>query len=152
MGPVKLPDALLNEAPADPAGPGRAPQGAPTRRGKVLVVDDEPMIIRVIERVLKPEHDLTAVGLASLALEKILAGERFDVILCDLMMPEMTGMALHAELIRLAPEQAGRMVFLSGGAFTSEAREFLDASHRPRLEKPFSAQALRALVNALVRS
>jgi len=110
------------------------------------------MIIRVIERVLKPEHDLTAVGLASLALEKILAGERFDVILCDLMMPEMTGMALHAELIRLAPEQAGRMVFLSGGAFTSEAREFLDVCHRPRLEKPFSAQALRALVNALVRS
>lgn len=53
------------------------------------------------------------------------------------MMPEVTGMDLHAELLRLAPEQAEKVVFMTGGAFTSRAREFLDQVRNPRIEKPF---------------
>jgi CheY-like chemotaxis protein len=85
------------------------------------------------------------------ALDLVIAGERFDVILCDLMMPEMTGLDLHGELMRSFPEHAARMIFLTGGAFTPRAREFLDSVPNQRLEKPFDAQNVRALVRGLVR-
>jgi CheY-like chemotaxis protein len=69
------------------------------------------------------------------------------VILCDLMMPDMTGMDLHAELARKLPEQATRMIFLTGGAFTPRAREFLDEVPNQRLEKPCDLGKLLALIN-----
>ena len=59
-------------------------------------------------------------------LERITGGQEFNVILCDLMMPVMTGADFHRELSVRAPEQACRIVFLTGGAFTVNAREFLD--------------------------
>jgi DNA-binding response OmpR family regulator len=67
------------------------------------------------------------------------------------MMPEVTGMDLHAELVRLAPQQADRIVFMTGGAFTHRARVFLDQARNPRLEKPFEINNLRALVHSLLR-
>ena len=79
------------------------------------------------------------------------AGERYDVVLCDLMMPEMSGMDLYAELGRLAPEQVDRMIFLTGGAFTPRAREFLEQIPNPRIEKPVDFQNLRALMKNLLR-
>jgi CheY-like chemotaxis protein len=85
------------------------------------------------------------------ALQRIQSGERFDVILCDLMMPQVTGMELHAELAARDPAQAAKMVFVTGGAFTSDARGFLDKVPNRRLEKPFDLGTLRALVNQLVR-
>ncbi len=117
------------------------------RRGKILVVDDEPMIAKVVRRTLSAEHEVVGVGSADEALKRIGAGERFDVILCDLMMPQMTGMDLHAELSRVAPEQAERMIFLTGGAFTPRARAFLDQTPNQRIEKPFHVRHLRALIN-----
>jgi CheY-like chemotaxis protein len=77
-------------------------------------------------------------------------GERFDVVLCDLMMPVMNGMSLHAELAKAIPEQAERIVFITGGAFTPAAKLFLDRVHNARVEKPFEAPNIRALVRALV--
>ncbi len=121
------------------------------RRGKVLIVDDEAAFGVIVRRVLSPEHDVTAVTSAAGALEVVRAGHRFDVILCDLMMPQMTGMDLHAELSRLAPDQAARMVFLTGGAFTAGARAFLDEVPNQRIEKPFDNESLHALVNERVR-
>ena len=66
------------------------------------------------------------------------------------MMPEMTGMDLHEALARLAPEQARRIVVLTGGAFTPRAREFLDRVSVPRCEKPFDSQDLREMVGKVV--
>ena len=121
------------------------------RRGRILVVDDEPMVAKTIQRTLSTEHDIVALGSAEEALNRIGAGERFDVILCDLMMPQMTGMDLHAELSRVAREQAGRMIFLTGGAFTTRARAFLDETPNQCIEKPFDILRLRALINDRVR-
>jgi CheY-like chemotaxis protein len=111
------------------------------------VIDDEPMVGRAIRRALDPEHDTTVASRADIALQRIQAGERFDVILCDLMMPETTGADLHAELLRVAPDQAARMVFLTGGAFTPGARAFLDKVPNPCVDKPFDARKLRAIIN-----
>jgi CheY-like chemotaxis protein len=116
----------------------------------VLVVDDEPSIGRMIELLLGPEHGVDVVGNGTQALDRLLAGERYDVILCDLVMPVMTGMDLYERLAVGAPEALARMVFMTGGAFTDRAREFLDEVPNARVDKPFSPQTLRTLVRSLV--
>ncbi|HET8539625.1 MAG TPA: PAS domain S-box protein [Anaeromyxobacter sp.] len=140
--------------PAAPAAAGEAPAPAAAasagRRGRVLVVDDEPAVAAAVRRVLAPQHDVVVRGSAEEALDAIGRGERFDAILCDLMMPRMTGMELHAALARTAPDQASRMVVLTGGAFTEGAREFLDRVPLPRCEKPFDVAGLREVVRKVV--
>ncbi len=143
---VALPPAPAASPPATAGEP--AASGA--RRGRVLVVDDEPSVAAAIRRVLASQHDVVVRGSAEEALDAIGRGERFDAILCDLMMPRMTGMELHETLAQVAPEQAARMVVLTGGAFTDRAREFLDRVPLPRCEKPFDAGGLRALVRKVV--
>jgi PAS domain S-box-containing protein len=119
----------------------------PRRRGRILVVDDEPMILNIVRRVLAPVHDIETVTSADEAIQKLGAGVRFDLILCDLMMPHVTGMDLYAEVLRLDADQARRMMFLTGGAFTPRARAFLDEVQNPRIEKPFDHKAMLALIN-----
>ncbi len=84
------------------------------RRGKILVVDDEVTVMNAIQRTLRRDHDVVAVVSAHLAMDQIRSGQSFDVVLCDLMMPQMTGMDLYAQLLELAPAQASRMVFSLG--------------------------------------
>jgi CheY-like chemotaxis protein len=130
---------------------GELPSTKPvTRRGRVLVIDDEPFIGNAVRRTLELDHEVVVEANAPAALARIAAGERFDAILCDLMMPVMTGMDVHAELARTAPEQAERVVFFTGGAFTSEARTFLARVANRKLEKPFEPAELRRLVALLV--
>jgi CheY-like chemotaxis protein/two-component sensor histidine kinase len=117
------------------------------RRARILVVDDDQLIIATIVRVLGSEHEVIAHTDPHSARQRIADGERFDIVLCDLMMPTGTGMELHADLARIAPDQAQNMVFMTGGAFTAHAREFLDEVPNPRLEKPFGIQTLRAMIH-----
>ncbi len=74
-------------------------QGA-IRRGRILIVDDEPLVANVIRRVLAKEHDVVTAIVAREALAMCAAGEKFDLILCDLMMPVMTGMELYHDCRR----------------------------------------------------
>jgi PAS domain S-box-containing protein len=140
-------DALPPTAAA--AGPALPAQG---RRGRILVVDDDALVVRLIHRILATEHDVTTVASAQEALDLVAAGERFDVILCDVMMPQLTGMDMHARLLASAPEQAERIVFVTGGAFTPAAREFIDQVENQRIEKPFDPLELRGLVTARVEA
>lgn len=123
----------------------------PCRRGRVLVVDDEAMLGGVVCRMLSAQHVVVAVTSAREALARIEQGELFDVILCDLMMPEVTGMELHDELLRVAPQHAARMVFMTGGAFTSRAQEFIDQVPNARIEKPFDIDELSAVIQSQLR-
>lgn len=122
------------------------------RRGRVLVVDDERTVGVAILRTLTRDHEVTVTSAAREGLELIVNGATFDVILCDLMMPQMTGMELHAELMKVNDEQAARVIFLTGGAFTPAARAFLDEVPNKRVEKPFDGKELRALVRARVEA
>ena len=119
-----------------------------TRALRVLMIDDEAAVGRATRLLLAPEHDVVAVTRAKDALDRLLAGEHYDVILCDLMMPEMTGIEFYEQLTRLAPHYTRRIVFLTGGAFTPHAHEFLDSvgSH---LEKPFTERALRRAIETV---
>ena len=134
-----------------PATTGQTPEPEPLpgRRGRIAVIDDDADVALMVARLLGARHDVVSFVSAREALGKLPEGG-FDVILCDLMMPDLTGMDLRAELARTAPELLDRMVFMTAGAFTPRAREFLEQSTSPRVEKPFDRKELLALVAALV--
>jgi CheY-like chemotaxis protein/two-component sensor histidine kinase len=111
----------------------------------VLIVDDDPLVGNTIRRALR-DYTVTVETAAAAALMRLDAGEKYDVILSDMMMPEMSGMDFHAELVRRHPEDAARVVFISGGTFTAGTTAFLAQVPNERLEKPFELDSLRALV------
>ncbi|HET6333258.1 MAG TPA: response regulator, partial [Polyangiales bacterium] len=113
---------------------------------RVLVVDDEPLVRNTLSRMLARDYRITVAHDAQDALAMISRGDRFDVILSDVSMSGMTGIELHDALQLTHGDQALRMVFLSGGAFSGETIDFLrNMSHR-HLEKPFALSQLRALI------
>jgi CheY-like chemotaxis protein len=117
------------------------------RRARLLIIDDEPGVLRVLKLILGRHHDLDTESKAEEALRRILSGERFDLIFTDLMMPGMTGIQLLEELTRAVPSQAERVVFLTGGAVTSEAQEFLANTTRDLIVKPFDADEMLAFIS-----
>jgi PAS domain S-box-containing protein len=121
-------------------------------RGSVLVVDDEPIVGAAVRRMLAPLHDVTYVTSGAEALAQLDGGARFDVILCDLMMPGMTGMQLYDELRKRGGDLAARVVFITGGAFTPRAKSFLETVPNLVLDKPFEFKVLAAAINELLRS
>jgi PAS domain S-box-containing protein len=136
---------------AQPHTPAPAPALPPSEaRGRVLVIDDDPALLNAIGLVLGEDHEVEALTSARRALALLSAGERYDAIVCDVMMPEMSGADFHSALASVHPELATEVIFLTGGAFTLHAREFLDRVPNPRLDKPFDSNSLRALVNRQV--
>ncbi|HXA92912.1 MAG TPA: ATP-binding protein, partial [Steroidobacteraceae bacterium] len=144
---VVLPEVSETGAEGTEAQPD-APRAG--RRGSVLVIDDEPLIVRVVAAILTPEHDVTCETGAEAALARLRAGERFDAIVCDLMMPQITGMDLYETLCEIAPAQAQVMLFLTGGAFTARASSFLERVSDAALEKPIDSKMLRDKVRRFV--
>jgi PAS domain S-box-containing protein len=126
-----------------------APSGD-TTRARILVIDDEPLVRRAIERSLEGEHEVLAVATAPEALARLDRGEPYDLVLCDVMMPDMTGMEMAALLRERAPEAARRLVFLTGGAYTADAAEFLRSAANRTIEKPFLPEDLRRRVQQLL--
>lgn len=131
-----------------PAALERPKEQPARRRGKILMIDDEPVILSILARALGAHHDCVTTTKAHEALERVRAGERFDLILCDLMMPAMDGRELYTELERIAPEQAHKMVFLTGGAYTPPLQAFLAGISNERINKPFDVAYLKSTVNA----
>lgn len=121
-----------------------------SRRARVLVVDDEVMITTAIRRILSQSHDVSVTFKAREALSRLQSGERFDVLLCDVSMPDMTGIDLHAALERVDGDQARRMLFMTGGTFTAQAAAFLDERRDRVIEKPFDKPALVAAITSML--
>jgi ligand-binding sensor domain-containing protein/signal transduction histidine kinase/CheY-like chemotaxis protein len=145
---VVLPAAA--EVPVAPDAAQLGTASALVSRGRLLIIDDELMLTAALSRMLSPEHEVEAFTSARVALERLRSGERYSLILCDLMMPDMTGMELHETLVHELPAQAECMVFITGGAFTEAARRFLESTSRPCLDKPFEPERLRARVRELL--
>jgi len=146
---VFLPGIVEQAGVPESAGLREAPRTG--NRARVLVVDDEEMVGTTVRRTLMTEHEVETVTSAVAALRKLGSGDRYDVILCDLMMPEMTGMDLHEELLHAHPEQAERMLFLSGGAFTERAQAMMETFPRRCLKKPFEPKSLRSTVRDFLK-
>lgn len=137
--------AAVRSADAYDAAPTPAAERQP--RPHILVVDDHPLVARTMARLLR-RHDVVTDTDPHHALERIAAGERFDLIFCDLAMPELQGWELQAMIEAVAPDQARAMVFITGGAATDAARAFLARTTSPCLEKPCSIDQLEAAVAA----
>jgi CheY-like chemotaxis protein len=126
------------------------PAVAAPRRGRVLVVDDDITFATSMRRLLSREHDVTVETSPGAVLELVERGARFDAILSDMMMPGMDGVELHDRIAAVAPDQAERMIFVTGGVFTDSARRFLEQASNPCFDKPCDLDELRATVRRLV--
>jgi signal transduction histidine kinase len=120
-------------------------------RGRILVVDDEPRLAEAIRRMLAKEHDVTIASNAKEALELLRAVRPpFDIVLCDLYLPGMTGMDLYDTLAQERPELLGRLVFMTGGAADPRAHDFTARIKNRLLEKPIDIKAFRSMIRVML--
>lgn len=115
-------------------------------RARILIVDDEELVAQTLSRALEETHEVSVCMSGREALERLSEDSGFDVVLCDLLMPDTTGMDLYAALAERQPGLESRLVFMTGGAFTRRASEFLARVQNPTLEKPFDVSRLEAIV------
>jgi signal transduction histidine kinase/CheY-like chemotaxis protein len=129
--------------------PVKPPPPPETTRRRVLVVEDEPLVGRAVTRMLETRHDVVVVATAGEALARLEGGERYHLVLCDLMLPDTTGVELFERLSATVPAVLERLTFMTGGAFTEDAQRFLETHRVPTLTKPLdSAMLLRRIAAA----
>jgi PAS domain S-box-containing protein len=145
---VRLPAARVVTSPPEPvlAFSDNTPV---LRRARVLVVDDEIRVANGLRRTLSQEYNLVLAYGGREAAALLVRDQNFDVILCDLMMPDLAGSDLFSLIEARWPQLAGRVIFMTGGAFTPETVAFLERIPNPRLDKPFDADRLRAIIRGL---
>ena len=113
------------------------------------MIDDDAMVRRAMVRLLDRHHDVIGTD-GSGALGQIAEEDtRFDVVLCDLMMPGVDGPAIHAAIAETAPHLLDRMVFVSGGVFTPRVRAFVETHQIEVVRKPLAKDALLEIVDKL---
>jgi CheY-like chemotaxis protein len=141
---VLLPAASETVYPA-PVLP--AVMGVDVQRCGIAIIDDDALMCEVLASLLSDDYEVVSFTSPRIALAAALEGT-FDLILCDVMMPELNGIELYERLVRERPELANRFIFITGGAFTERARLFLRATDRPTVQKPFSRQALMKVIQS----
>ncbi len=144
--------AIPSAPQPEPRAEVHAKPAPPGARGRVLIIDDELAVATALSRSLRGHHDVQILTSGREAVALIETGERFDVIFCDLMMPSFSGMDVHETLSASCPEQARRVVFMTGGAFTERASRFLASVTNPRHAKPFTVEGVRATVREALKS
>jgi two-component system, cell cycle sensor histidine kinase and response regulator CckA len=146
---ITLPAAALAASP-DPVLASIPPFSTERFRARVLVIDDEPAILRAFRRVLYT-HEVVLATSGPEAMQKLAEGAPFDAIFCDVMMPEMSGVEVYQRISERHPGQEQKVVFMTGGAFTEPAAHFIGSVHNPKLKKPFTGTSVRALVADVAR-
>jgi PAS domain S-box-containing protein len=142
------PEGVLRQVPeAHEEGRASSPHVL-ARRGRVLIIDDEPRLAQSMRMLLEPAYEVVTATAGSEALAMVSSGQRFDVVVCDLQMPGTTGMDIYARLREQAPELAERLVFMSGGAYTPAATQFVRSMPNRVLQKPVPPELLRATIDA----
>jgi CheY-like chemotaxis protein len=144
---VRLPAAGAGACAAPTTRP--TPDGAGARRGRVLVVDDEPLVAAAVRRHLAGSFAVDAASGREDALARLAGPRRYEAVVCDVAMPDGGGLALLDALREHAPELAGRVLFVTGGV-PPEASELLARTNLPRLEKPFDGEQLRAALREVL--
>jgi two-component system NtrC family sensor kinase len=129
-------------APPQPSLPARP--GEP--RPRLWIVDDERLVARAVGQMLQRDYDVILMHAAKEVLARLEAGERFDALLCDVMMPEMNGVALTQNVVSRWPELRSHIVFMSGGALVQELDDFVRGPDYMFIEKPVHLARLRELI------
>ena len=139
---VRLPPSEGTQVRRKKRAPAVGPSGV---KARVVVVDDEPLVGRSIRRALR-HHEVRVFTSGKEAIETLCSDSPIDIVFCDIMMPEMSGMEVFEIVQARRPEIATRFVFMTGGAFTPKARDFVEATAVLCLEKPFELAQIRDLV------
>jgi PAS domain S-box-containing protein len=147
---VLLPAAEWTRPEASPAPQPQPSLLPPSDRARVLVVDDDPGVGKALRLMLEEDHDVTCVTSPRDALKLLLADGGFDIVFCDLMMPELSGVDLYQALYLNRPGYERRLVFMTGGAFMPEEASFVTQVKSPIMEKPFDMRRIQALVRRAV--
>ena len=127
--------------------------GPAVAAGRVLVIDDEAAVGRTIQRLLGEQFEVVVLTAGRDAIELLVGKEAdFDLILCDLTMPDVTGMDVYTRIMQARADIGQRFVFMTGGTFSPRARDFLDQVPNERLDKPFDLQTVRNLARSRVQS
>jgi CheY-like chemotaxis protein/nitrogen-specific signal transduction histidine kinase len=147
---VLLPAAEWTRTEASPAPQPQPSLLPPSDRARVLVVDDDPGVGKALRLMLEEEHDVTCVTSPREALKLLLADAGLDIVFCDLMMPELSGVDLYQALYLNRPGYERRLVFMTGGAFMPEEASFVTQVKSPIMEKPFDMRRIQALVRRAV--
>ena len=116
----------------------------------MLLIDDEAHLGVTLRVGLRDEAEMVSVHSGREAVRLLLEDSRFDLILCDLVMPDLNGMEVFEQVIKRRPELRERFVFTTGGAITGSVRKFLEEV--PRLDKPFRLEQVEALLRRAVTS
>ena len=132
--------------------PAKALWAALPKDKRVMVVDDDLLVARAMARALGEGPEVIIVTDPNLALSRLEGGERVDLILCDVMMPGLSGEAFQAALAKVSPELAAGIIFITGGAFTTGATEFLARTKNRWVQKPVDTSVLRELVHEALRA
>lgn len=139
--------SFTTEPPPPSSQHSSNPPSSETGSARILVVDDDPGVGRALRLMLEEEHDVTCYTSPREALKRLLQDHEFDLVFCDLMMPELTGMDIYQVLRFNRPGYEARIVFMTGGAFTASAKRFLAQVPNARIEKPFNLRALQRMVH-----
>jgi len=127
------------------------PEGHRGKRVRILVIDDDPTVLKTFVRVLGTAHDLGVALDPAVGIAAIEAGVRFHIIFCDMAMPVLSGIDVHAQIERIDAKQARRTVFLTGDDSAAVGREFLERTGILNLEKPIVPSVLLSLVRRILR-
>lgn len=121
------------------------------RKRRLLVVDDEPAVLRALQRILSRQHEVATAGGGDDAVRLLEQDPAFDLVLCDLMMPRTDGVDVYARAVQLDARLRDRFVFMSGGVFTERTRAFVAAEQRAVLEKPFDIEDVQRFIADALR-
>ena len=119
-------------------------------RPRVFVIDDEPLLGQTLKLGLDDSCEVTLETSGEAARRRLLAGERFDLVLCDLGLPDLSGAEVYRDVVSARPDLARTFVLITGGAVTPEARAFLEQHPGPQLHKPFTLVEVERRVQQLV--
>ncbi len=143
---VRLPAASTRAATPTPvAGTPAHHEAHPKKRSTVLIIDDEPLVARAVASVLRPKYDARVATSGDTALN-MMRQQRFDLVLCDINMPDPDGIDVFDTIRAEAPGYESRFLFFTGGAQTERARRFVDDNDHRVTAKPLDMDRLLALV------
>ncbi len=114
---------------------------------KILCIDDEPMIVGVVSRIMH-DHEVVEYTDACAAIAHLTgAGDpHYDVIMCDVLMPDCSGMDVYRSLCEKRPGLASRVVFSTGASVMPRIDSFLESVPNRRIDKPFKIDHLRSVL------
>ncbi len=136
--------------PADERESDEGSRATSASRGRIMLIDDDPAVLNALRRVLSREHDVTPMSDPREAQLLLDSGHTFDLVICDLMMPALSGSQLFKVTQAKAPQVAERFVFMSGATSNPDVQAFLASVPNERLDKPFSSAALLELARRFV--